>query len=64
MNTEKEILTLDEVIELTGLKRNTIYCLRYQNAIPYFKFGPRLLRFERSKILDWMHNRNEYKAES
>ena len=57
--TEKEILTLNEVVELTGLSCNTIYGLRYQKLIPYFKFGPRLLRFKRSEILYWMEHRND-----
>ena len=56
---ENEIITLKEVMELTGLARNTIYCLRYANKIPYFKFGPRLLRFKRSEILYWMEHRDE-----
>jgi len=60
----KEILTLQEVMELTGLKRNTIYCLRYAGAIPHFHFGKRLLRFKRSEILYWMEHRNEFQAGS
>ena len=55
---EKEILTLNEVIELTGLSRGTIYVLNYKKEIPCFKFGPKLLRFRRSEILPWMEKRN------
>jgi excisionase family DNA binding protein len=58
---ESEILTLQEVCELTKLSKNTIYCLRYAGKIPHFKFGPRLLRFKRSEILYWMEHRNEEK---
>lgn len=58
MEKEKEILTIDEVVELTGLTKGTIYILNYKNEIPCFKFGPRLLRFKRSEILKWMENRD------
>lgn len=64
LSQDKEILTLDEVIELTGLKRNTIYGLRYAGKIPHFKFGPRLLRFKRSEILYWMEHRDENEGDS
>jgi len=58
MEREKEILTINEVVALTGLTRGTIYVLKYKDEIPYFKFGPRLLRFKRSEIIQWMENRN------
>lgn len=57
MEKEKEILTVDEVVNLTGLTKGTIYVLHYKKEIPCFKFGPRLLRFKRSEILNWMENR-------
>lgn len=57
MEREKEILTIQEVIDLTGLSKGTIYVLKYKKEIPFFKFGPRLLRFRRSEILSWMEKR-------
>jgi len=56
---EKQILNIQDVMELTGLARQTIYCEIYKKTIPYHKFGPRLLRFKRDEILYWMEHRNE-----
>jgi len=55
---EKNILTVKEVCELTGLARQTIYGLIYKREIPHFKFGPRLLRFRKDEILSWMESRH------
>lgn len=55
MNTEKEILTIDEASELTGYSKNSIYAFVSRSEIPYFKArGTRLLRFERKKLIDWL----------
>lgn len=57
--TLKEIIDTNEVCDLTGLDRQTVYQLKYEGKIPHFKFGKRLLRFRRSQILVWMENRND-----
>jgi excisionase family DNA binding protein len=56
---ENQFLSVPEVCELTGLARQTIYCEVYKKTIPFQKFGPRLLRFDREEILHWMTHRNE-----
>ncbi len=53
----KQYLTINEVCELTGLKKQTIYVEVYKRTIPFVKFGPRLLRFKREDIEAWMSNR-------
>lgn len=53
----KTPIKVDRVMEITGLARRTIYILKYKNEIPYFKFGPKALRFYEENILEWMENR-------
>jgi excisionase family DNA binding protein len=50
---EKEFLSIDELCELTGLKKATIYAKRTKREIPAYKFG-RELRFKRSEVEDWI----------
>lgn len=50
-----EFLTVDEVMELTGFARQTIYQKVNNNSIPSMHVG-RALRFKRSEILAWIQN--------
>lgn len=50
----KNVLTVDDVSLLTGLKVNYIYKLTSANKIPYYKRGGKLNYFKRSEIEDWM----------
>ncbi len=56
-----EILDVYGVMELTHLAKQTIYCLKNDGKIPFFKFGGRLLRFHKNEIIAWMLNRHEFK---
>ncbi len=49
-------LTVDELSELTGLKKATIYAKRSRRELPAFKFG-RELRFRRSEIEAWINSK-------
>ena len=51
---EKDFLSIDELSELTGLKKATIYAKRSMREIPAYKFG-RELRFKRSEVEDWIN---------
>lgn len=58
----KEILSVEEVAELTGLARQTIYTSVCKRLIPHFK-ARRKVYFKRSEILDWMlQDRRETKS--
>ncbi|MCD4737453.1 MAG: helix-turn-helix domain-containing protein [Bacteroidales bacterium] len=51
-----KLLTVDELVELTGLAKQTIYQKVNNGTLPnYVKVG-RLLRFPKEKIIEWMHN--------
>ena len=52
---EEEYIDVDEVCQLTGWKRNTVYQYHRNKHLPSYKFGG-VLRFKRSEILKWMEN--------
>lgn len=51
-----ENLSIDDLVELTGYKKNTLYRLVHDKKIPYHKplHGGRKLVFIRSEIEEWM----------
>ncbi len=51
-------LTVDELCDLTGLKKATIYAKRCRRELPAYKFG-RELRFRRSEIEAWMRTKRQ-----
>ncbi len=55
---ENDYLTINELSELTGLKKATIYAKRSRRELPAYKFG-RELRFRRSEIDDWMRTKRQ-----
>jgi excisionase family DNA binding protein len=54
---ENELIDIMEVVKITGLAKSTIYAEVYKKTIPYMKYGPRLLRFDRLAIQDWKRKR-------
>ena len=55
---ESEYLSVDELSQITGLKRATIYAKRSRRELPAYKFG-RELRFRRSEIEEWMQTKRQ-----
>ena len=52
------IMTVDEVAEMTGYKAVTIYRLASEGKIPSFRINS-FLRFEEKSLQRWMHRRPE-----
>lgn len=50
----KNVLTLDEVVIITGLKKGYIYRLTSEQRIPHYKPGGRNLYFKKDEIEDWL----------
>lgn len=55
-NTENDYLTIEELCELTKLKKSTIYAKRSRRELPAYKFG-RELRFKRSEVDAWIRSK-------
>ncbi len=53
---ETETLTVEEVSELTGYKKSTLYRLTHERKIPFHKpaHGGRRIFFKRDEIKQWM----------
>lgn len=51
---QKEILSVDEVAEYTGLSRSYIYKLTSARAIPHFKPTGKMCFFKRKDLDAWM----------
>lgn len=61
MENDEKIISLKDVMQLTGLARQTIYGRVSRGTIPYYKAedGKRL-RFKKSEILEWMQSGKKY----
>ena len=61
----KNVLTIDDVVFLTGLTKGHIYKLTCNRQIPHYKPNTRLLYFDRKEIEDWMkQNRQNTQTEA
>lgn len=55
---QSEILTIEEVSELTGYKKATLYKLTHERKIPFHKpaHGGRRIFFKRAEINQWLES--------
>lgn len=55
---EPETLTIEEVSELTGYQKSTLYKLTHERKIPFHKpaHGGRRIFFKREEINEWMQS--------
>lgn len=51
---EKELLTIDECAELTGLKKSTLYRMTHKRMIPYSKPGGNRVYIKQADIIKWL----------
>jgi excisionase family DNA binding protein len=55
MNLEqKEVLTLNEVSQFTGLSKSHIYKLCSNGGIPFYKPFGKVNYFDRQEIINWL----------
>lgn len=50
----KNVLSIDDVVCLTGYSKSKLYKLTYERKIPHYKPNSRVLYFDRKEIEDWM----------
>ena len=50
----KDIFTVEELSDYTGLKKSYIYKLVHSNSIPFSKPNGKVLFFEKKKIDEWL----------
>lgn len=54
MDNEKRYLTVQELETYIGFRRQHIYRLVERREIPFARIGTKMVRFDRTKIDDWM----------
>ncbi|OAB26926.1 transcriptional regulator, AlpA family [Flavobacterium fryxellicola] len=50
IGTNKQIFTVDDVVNYTGFSKSYVYKLVHKNILPYSKVNNRTLFFEKSEI--------------
>jgi len=57
-DSKSHVLTIEEVSELTGYKKATIYKLTHERKIPFHKpaHGGRRIFFQREEIVQWLQS--------
>jgi excisionase family DNA binding protein len=50
----EKLLNINDLSEILGVTKATIYSWTSQNKIPHIKIGKRLLKFRESEILKWI----------
>lgn len=53
----EKLLDIDEVTEILGVTRATIYSWTSRNKIPHIKLSKRLLKFREKELMDWIDRR-------
>ncbi len=53
-----KLLNIDELAEMLGVTKATIYSWTSQNKIPHIKLSKRLLKFREDEILKWIEDRS------
>jgi len=60
--SEERFMTMQEVGDLIGVDRSTIYAWKRKGLLPHYKIGKRAIRFKMSEILQWVdtHGRSPW----
>lgn len=56
MTAPAEVMSVDEIAELLGVNRNTVYDAAGRGEIPHRRLGRRLI-FSRVAVLEWLHGK-------
>jgi len=51
---EDRFLTMQQVGDLIGVDRSTIYNWKRKGVLPHYKVGKRAVRFKLAEVLQWM----------
>ena len=54
----KQVLTKSEASEFLQVDPKTIGYLVHTGQIPYIRISPRIIRFDKSELLEWMKDRS------
>ena len=57
---DKKLITVNQLAEYLGVSPKTIYGWHYRGLITAERVGPRLIRFDREKVAEWVSNQGEH----
>ena len=57
-NQNAAYLTYAEASSLLGVKRGTLYSWVSRRAIPFVRLSPRMIRFRRTDLDEWLNSRS------
>lgn len=49
-----EMLTYAQASQLLGIGVSTLYAMVSRQTLPFFRVGPRLVRFSRRQLVQWL----------
>lgn len=56
MKASAEVMSVDEIAQLLGVGRDTVYDAAGRGEIPHRRLGRRLI-FSRVAVLEWLHEK-------
>ena len=59
----EKLLDIDDVSEMLGVTKATIYSWTSQNKIPHIKLSKRLLKFREREIMAWIAAPGDFGAQ-
>ena len=59
-NEQAAYITMEEAAALLGLTKNYMYKLTSRREIPFYKYGGRIVVFDRNAVLEWRAKRLRY----
>jgi excisionase family DNA binding protein len=53
-NEIEDFLTEAEAMKFMKISRSTLYRLKYENSLPFYRIGDKLIRYRKSDINNWI----------
>lgn len=54
-SAEKEIMSVNDLVEMLQLSKSAIYKLTFNRIIPFYKPAGKMMYFKRSEIMEWIN---------
>jgi excisionase family DNA binding protein len=61
-NEPEDFIKIEEAMQITKLKKNTIYKFTSLKKIPHHKQGGRFLLFKKSELETWLQSKNKIES--
>jgi len=55
----QDLFTTSELADLLGISPRTVYAWRKERGLPFFRVGPRLIRFNVDSVESWLESQGK-----